>query len=116
MNRSTVPTDRRDTPMRPINQFLPAELLSKAAELDAVTQTLRKALPEAMASHVWFAGTRADAAVLITDSSSWLTPLRFEQAAILDCLSRSCQLHCLRVTVKVSLTAHATSEPHPRAG
>jgi hypothetical protein len=88
--------------MRRINQFLPTELLSQAARFDAVTQTLRGILPQAMAPHVWFAGTRGDSAVLITDSSSWVTPLRFEQNTILLHLERCCQISSRRVSIKVS--------------
>lgn len=88
--------------MRRINQFLPAELLSQAARFDAVTHALRSILPRAMAPHVWYAGTHGDSAVLITDSSSWVTPLRFEQNTILLHLERCCQINSKRVSIKVS--------------
>ena len=88
--------------MRRINQYLPAELLSQAARFDAVTHALRSILPQTMADHVWFAGTRDDRAVLITDSSSWVTPLRFEQNMILLHLERCCQINCRRISIKVS--------------
>ncbi|MEJ2631623.1 MAG: DciA family protein [Acidihalobacter sp.] len=88
--------------MRRINQFLPTELLSQAARFDAVTHALRGILPQSMAEHVWFAGTRGDSAVLITDSSSWVTPLRFEQNTILLHLERCCQISSQRIAIKVS--------------
>lgn len=88
--------------MRRISQFLPPELLAQAAQRDAVTYALRKVLPEAMAPHVWFAGTRGDTALLVTDSGSWTTPLRFEQPAILEHLKECCRLDCRRVSIKVA--------------
>ncbi|MEJ2480199.1 MAG: DciA family protein [Acidihalobacter sp.] len=88
--------------MRRINQYLPPELLSQAARFDTVTHALRSVLPQAMAEHVWFAGTRDDCAVLITDSSSWVTPLRFEQNMILLHLERCCQISSRRISIKVS--------------
>lgn len=88
--------------MRRINHFLPSDLLSQAAEFHAATLALRRVLPQDMAAHVWFGGTRDDSAVLITDSGSWATPLRFSQDTILRELRDGCRIDCRRIAIRVA--------------
>lgn len=88
--------------MRRITDFLPGALLAQAEEFHAATLALRSVLPEGMAAHVWFGGTRADSAVLVTDSSSWATSLRFSQDIILKVLRDHCRIDCRRVAIRVA--------------
>jgi len=78
--------------VKSVNRILAAQndslqsLLERAAVLDGVNQRLLRLLPSPLNQHICLANIREDTAVIMADSSAWLTRARYQGAEILQLL------------------------------
>ena len=78
--------------MKSVTRILSAQcdslqsLLERAAAIDGINQRLLRYLPAPLNQHVCFANIRDDAAIILADSGTWLTRLRYLAPEILTFL------------------------------
>ena len=88
--------------MKSVTRILAAQstslqaLLERAAVLDGVNQRLLRSLPAPLNEHVCLANIREDAAIIMSDSSAWLTRARYQGPEILKLLRQEPGLDRLR--------------------
>ncbi|WP_083251433.1 DciA family protein [Acidihalobacter yilgarnensis] len=88
--------------MQHASQFLPAALLERAKRMARISSMLKSALTPELSAHVWFAGIEGDTAQLLTDSGSWVAPLRFQQQLLLERLNGVMNgPTCTRISIRV---------------
>ena len=91
-------------------------LLDRAAILDGINQRLLRYLPPPLNQHVYLANVRENTAVIMADSSAWLTRARYQGPEILTLLRQEPGLERInKLHFKIQpLTEHAerpTSRP-----
>jgi hypothetical protein len=109
-------------PLKSVSRILAAKsdklqsLLDRAAILDGINQRLLRLLPPPLNQHVCLANIREDSAVIMADSSAWLTRARYQGPEILKLLRQEPGLERIKkLHFKIRpLTQHAeypTSRP-----
>lgn len=86
-------------------------LLEKAQHIHALSQLIQQAVDPSCADHIILANLHQDTAIVATDSPAWLTKVRYQGPAILDCLRQQGGLSHLR-KVQFKIQPHATLQNH----
>ena len=105
--------------MKSVSRILAAQndklqsLLERAAILDGINQRWLRFLPAPLKNHICLANIREDTAVIMADSSAWLTRARYQGPEILNILRQEPGLERLnKVHFKIRpLTYHAERPP-----
>jgi len=106
--------------MKSVNRILAAQnaslqtLLERAAAIDGINQRLLRFLPSPLNQHVCFANIREDTAIIMADSATWLTRIRYLAPDILKFLRQEPGLaRLIKVHFKIQPLAE-NSEPVPQ--
>ena len=90
-------------------------LLERAKHLKLITQALRESLKPPLAEHVTVTNLREQTAIISTDTSAWLTQLRYQAPIILRTLQQLPGLQGLqKVQFKIQPASEAPPPPPPR--
>lgn len=101
-----------------LNKFLDPGLIHQARFVQTATAALRRGLPSAAAQHCWVGRIRDNALVVITDSSTWVVSIRYQQHELLKQLNAEfcaeLQQPLTRLKIKVRASPTATQKPLSR--
>ena len=87
-----------------------AELCKKANAIQKINQKLKKCLDPSLHHHFELANIKTDSAVILVDSSTWATRLRYNIPAILDALNNQLNFTSIKtVRIKVKTIIPETS-------
>jgi hypothetical protein len=78
-----------------------ASLVQRARFLRQLDRSIRASLPETLSRHVQVANLRGDCLVMLADSPTWATRLRYQRQAVLDGLWQAHSIRCRLLEVKV---------------
>jgi hypothetical protein len=78
-----------------------ASLVERARFLRQLDRTVRASLPETLSQHVQVANLRGDCLVMLADSPTWATRLRYQRQTVLDGLWQGHSIRCRMLEVKV---------------
>jgi hypothetical protein len=103
--------------MKSVTRILTAQnatlqtLLDRAVALDGINQRMLRNLPSPLNEHVCFANVREDTAIIMADSGTWLTRIRYLGPEILQFLRQEPGLARLKkIQFKIQPLTH-TPEP-----
>ena len=101
--------------MRQINELIDANIIKQARLLDEMTASLRSLLPPDIAPHCWVAGYRHSILSIVTDSSSWVLAVRYQQHEIFKLFNTVYRLAANKLKIKVTnpLPQPTKSPIHP---
>jgi hypothetical protein len=78
-----------------------ASLVERARLLGRLDRSIRSSLPPTLSSHVRVANLRGDCLVMLADSPTWATRLRYLRQSVLDGLWQTHSIRCRVLEVKV---------------
>ena len=78
-----------------------ASLVERARFLRQLDRSIRAQLPETLSPHVQVANLRGDCLVMLADSPTWATRLRYLRQTVLDGVWQSHSIRCRLLEVKV---------------
>ncbi len=92
-----------------------ADLCKKAKSIQEIDHNLKKYLDKSLHDHFEVANIKTDSAILLVNSSSWATRLRYNIPAILDALNNHLNFSSIKtITIKVNtLITDNTSKSRP---
>jgi hypothetical protein len=79
-----------------------SDLVERARFLKQLDSQLRAELPASLSAHVRVANLHEDRLVMVADSATWATRLRYERQKILLALRRHYSIRCPALEVKIS--------------
>lgn len=78
-----------------------ASLVDRARFLRQLDRDIRAGLPEPLSRHALVANLRGDCLVMLADSPTWATRLRYQRQKVLDLVWRTHSIRCRTLEVKV---------------
>ena len=114
------PLDSQERSMHRLQHFLDSRLIKSARLLEALTQSARTRLAPTVAEHCWVSAIRGKTLIVVTDSSSWAVPIRYQQHELLKQLNEQfpaeLQQTLTRLKIKVAILPNGAkklmSNPH----
>lgn len=104
--------------MHSLKNLINPKLIEKAYFYQQLTLSLRSRLPEPLAKHCWVGGFRGNTLIVVTDSSHWATPIRYQQHELLKQINEEFgpQLHetLIRLKIKVVSGTYGSKKPIKR--
>lgn len=92
---------------------LPRDVFTKACALGALTDSLRRALPPALAGRCWAAGHDGSTLEIVVENGAWATEIRYLQREILKRINEEHALALKRAHIRAT---PARGSPPPLRG
>ncbi len=101
--------------MKPVKTLIKPELIHKARFHHQLTISARSRLPAPLAAHFWVGGYSGRTLIVVTDSSHWATPIRYQQHELLKQINEEfgAQLKETLIRLKIKVVSGTYGDKKP---